>query len=219
MHQPWRADEQFSDIVLVENQAGRSLGGDGVRTSLLVDESSRRDSRGIAAGVVLALGQIRRIDRDAVVGFVPSLAHAAHLAQFDWALERAYEVASEHPRRIVVAGSVPDGHDVEGEALVLNPFGRFPHVSAAHLSPGRRQWRPASMTAGTIDAFRSGLLGIDPSLAAMVDAIASSSSIRGEARILREAGRTALLSLPSFGTARARQACLLVPVSHGGLKK
>jgi hypothetical protein len=187
VHRVWRADEQFSDVILVEDQANGLTGGHGLRTCLLVDGSSGGNSRGVAAGIVLALGQIRRTNRDAVVGFFPSLGHAAHLAQFDWALHRAYDVASERPGRLVVAGSLPDGHDQEREALVINAFGRFPHVSAAHASPGRRHWRPVSVTVGTVDAFRLGLLAIDPALATMVDAIASSSSIRGEARVLREA--------------------------------
>jgi len=212
----WRAEEQFSDIVLVEDQTRQLTSGEGLRTTLLVDGSSGGDSRGVAAGIVLALGQIRRSDRDAVIGFFPSLEHAAHLAHFDSALQRAYDAASEHPRRLVVAGSLPDGHDYEREALVINAFGRFPHVSAAHAVPGQRNWRPVSVTVGTVDAFRAGLLAVDVSLAALVDAIASSSSIRGEARALREAAeRTASLKIPPFGATRLRQACWLVPLMEG----
>lgn len=213
VHSGWSAAEQFSDIVLVDDQAGVALEAEGLRTSLLVDASSRGDVRGVAASIVLALGQIRRSDRDAVVGFFPSLGHAAHVAHFDWALERAYDVASEHPRRLVVAGTVPQGHADGREALVINAFGRFPQVSASPAAPGRRNWRPVCMTVGTIDAFRAGLLAVDPSLAALVDVIASSSSIRGEARAVKEAAeRAALLHAPSFGTTPVRQACLLVPL-------
>jgi len=217
VHRSWRADEQFSDVILVADQTTPATDASSLRTCLLVDGSSVGGSCGVTAGMVLALGQIRRSDRDAVIGFFPSLAHAAHLAQFDWARQRAYEVAAEHPRRLVVAGAVPEGHDGESEAVIVNAFGRFPHVSTAHVSPGRRAWRSVSMTAGTVDAFRIGLLAVDPALAALVDAIAASNSIRGEARLLREAAeRSALVAKASGDAARARQACLLVPLMHGG---
>jgi hypothetical protein len=215
VHRSWQPDEQFSDVILIDDNVGLQADGADVRTCLLVNGSSNDRAHSVATGMVLALGRIRRADRDAVVGFLPSLEHAAQLAHFGSALTRAYGVASDHPKRLVVAGSLPDGGTVAAEALVVNAFGRFPHISAAGPTPGRRDWRQASMTVGTVDAFRTALLTVEPGLAYMVDAIASSSSIRGEARILRDvAERSASLALPPFAAARARQACLVVPLTR-----
>lgn len=209
----WRPDERFPDVVLIEDKVGLQAGSADVRTCLLFDASGGQRPHWVAAGMVLALGRIRRDDRDAVVGFLPSLAHAAQLGHYGPAFGRAYDVASEHPGRLVVAGSLPDANENAAEALVVNTFGRYPHVASALPLAGRRMWREVSMTTGTVDAFRSSLLAVDPGLAFLVDTIASSGTIRGEARILREAAdRAASLSLPPFATTRARQTCLAVPL-------
>ena len=212
----WHPAERFTDALLIDDKVGlRDVCAD-VRTCLLLDASSgARRPHWVAAGMVLALGRIRRHDRDAVVGFLPSLAHAAHVAQFGDACDRAYDVASENPRRLVVAGAIPDVGKTAAEALVLNAFGRAPHVAAVQAQPGQPRWREVSMTVGTVDAFRSSLLAVDPSLAALIDGIASSSSIKGEARILRAAAdRAAVWPYLPLAATRARQTCLAVPLTR-----
>ena len=105
----WRPDERFADVLLIEDKVGVRAGSADVRTCLLLDTASGgRRPHWVTAGMVLALGRIRREDRDAIVGFLPSLAHAAHLTQFGPAFGRAFDVASEHPGRPLLARPLPD---------------------------------------------------------------------------------------------------------------
>ena len=65
-------------------------------------------NRGTGAAAIYALGRLKRLDPEAIVGIFPSDHHCDQLAAFRRVIAGAYCAARHDPRRVVLVGTVPD---------------------------------------------------------------------------------------------------------------
>lgn len=203
----------LSELTLVEETRSCRTGAlDDLRTLLLVGSARH----GAEIGMALALGRIRRTDRNAVVGFFPSLQHLAGAGKFEQAVSLAYQVAAQNHTRLILAGTPPRGSVAATEAVVVNPFRQFPRVAESDGPIHRRSLWNIYITVGTVDAFRLAFLTSQPSLVAVIDAIAAVRADADESRAI-ESARAGLPRLSWLGGASLRtpRRCLVLPMLPG----
>lgn len=205
----------LDEVALIEDARPGGTGPLGaLRTLLLVSRAhlSAVPAAGAAGiGMAFALGRIRRMDRDGVVGFFPSIDHLADVEKFHEAVSLAYQVASQNRTRLVLAGPAPavSGH----QAFVVNQFARYPRAVMADARSLRPSPWNVSVTIGTVDAFRAAFLATQPALAVMVDAIASVRPGGDEPQAVEAAfARLPKVVFSPGAFARAPQRCLVVPL-------
>lgn len=198
--------------------------------SLMIEQPS---NNGTAVGITFALGRVRQMDREAVVGFFPSDHHYTDMGMFRSAVAAAYRIAAHARNRLVLVGATPSGPeqdygwiepgapldwpDADHAVFAVNQFWEKPNgLVASRLFRRRALWN-TFMTVGTVEAFRAALAATRPELALALDQIAAAPTTTAEARIVDGLYfGSPRLCFSSQVLAQAPERCVVVPLRASG---
>jgi len=198
--------------------------------SLFVEQPA---NNGTAVGMTFALGRVRQVDRDAVVGFFPSDHHYTDVGMFRTAVAAAYRIAARNRDRLVLVGATPSGPeqdygwiepgrpldcpDADHAVFAVDLFWEKPDALVASRLFRRRALWNTFMTVGTVEAFRAALAVSRPELAAALDQIGAAPTPASEARIVDALYSTSpRLCFSSQVLANAPSRCVVVPLRASG---
>jgi len=198
--------------------------------SLIIEQPA---NNGTAVGMTFALGRVRQIDRDAVVGFFPSDHHYADMSMFRSAVAAAYRIAARNRDHLVLVGATPSGPEqdygwiepgrpldwpeADHAVFAVNQFWEKPAgVVASRLFRRRALWN-TFITVGAVEAFRSALAATRPELAVALDQIAGARTTTAEGRIVDSLySGSPRLCFSSQVLALAPSRCVVVPLRASG---
>jgi mannose-1-phosphate guanylyltransferase len=237
--------------LLEETRQRLSLLVDGTRTTILVSRQHAKfyeylkrerpaarlieqpSNRATAVAIALALGCVKRLQPDAVVGFFPSDHHYTRVGAFAQIVSTAYLSAELLPDRLVLVGAGAQGPEpdygwiepgvplswpvTDHRLFAVRSFWEKPAPLLAQLLFRRSCLWNTFTTIGSIDAFRAAFHIAQPGLAAMIDEVASATPGAVERAVIDQFYRQP--PGPGFSEgvlARVPDRCVVTPLRDSG---